>query len=595
MANPLEEYTKRLAAHQKVRDFYERRHIRIGKAKLLAVVIGVVLLWLVLSYKAVSAWWLVLPGAAYAALATLHEFTLRARARAERAAAYYRGGLARMEDRWMGSGQTGERFRTPKHVYADDLDLFGRGSLFELLCTARLPMGQDQLAAWLKFPSPRAEVLDRQKLVSELRDRLDLREDLAILGESVQSRIEPAPLIAWAEKPRAMPPSPVWGALALVAFCSVAGIGYYFAGGVAWPVLGIFLSELIVLLWLYRRAKEAIAGLECNAEGLQLFSHVLERIEREGFSSPRLRAFAADLRTREGSASRALAKLARVVYWIDSRDNLLARLAELPLLYTVQIAFLAEAWRKKSGAHLRRWAEVAGEVEALLSRVLFLRAHPNDPFPELLDGAPALFEGEELGHPLIPESASVRNSVRLGPSNQLLLVSGSNMSGKSTLLRVVGINAVLAFSGAPVRAKSLRLTPLNIGTRIRSTDSLQEGRSSFFTEILQIREVFQSMNGARPLLFLFDELLEGTNSKDRRIGAESLLGSLLARGAIGIVTTHDLALTEIVGHLTGPARNVHFEDEVSGGEMRFDYKLRDGVVTKSNALALMKIVGLDAG
>jgi len=177
-------------------------------------------------------------------------------------------------------------------------------------------------------------------------------------------------------------------------------------------------------------------------------------------------------------------------------------------------------------------------------------------------------------------------------------VSGSNMSGKSTLLRVVGINTVLAMAGAPVRGQGLRLTPLTIGTRIHSTDSLQEGRSTFYTEILHIRRVFDLANGDLakkdpPLLFLFDELLEGTNSKDRRIGAESLIRGLLRRRAIGIVTTHDLALTEITAALGNSVCNVHFEDQVEDGKMRFDYKLREGVVTKSNALALMRIIGLE--
>jgi len=173
-----------------------------------------------------------------------------------------------------------------------------------------------------------------------------------------------------------------------------------------------------------------------------------------------------------------------------------------------------------------------------------------------------------------------------------MLVSGSNMSGKSTLLRTVGINVVLAMAGAPVRAKSLRLTPVALGTRIRSGDSLQEGRSNFYTEILHIRSVFEVVNDGAPLLFLFDELLEGMNSKDRLIGAEGLLHALVERGAIGIVTTHDLALTTIVRSLGAVIRNFHFEDHVEDGQMRFDYRLRDGVVARSNAIELMRLIGL---
>jgi len=187
----------------------------------------------------------------------------------------------------------------------------------------------------------------------------------------------------------------------------------------------------------------------------------------------------------------------------------------------------------------------------------------------------------------------VRNSVRLNGATRVLLVSGSNMSGKSTLLRTVGINAVLAMAGAPVRAASLRMTPLAIGTRIRSADSLQEGRSNFYTEILHIKRVFELVGKEKSVLFLFDELLDGTNSNDRRIGAEKLLRTLVEAGAIGMVTTHDLALTEVGAAIGDGLKNVHFEDQVEHGKMKFDYRLREGVVRKSNAIELMRIVGLD--
>jgi DNA mismatch repair ATPase MutS len=238
--------------------------------------------------------------------------------------------------------------------------------------------------------------------------------------------------------------------------------------------------------------------------------------------------------------------------------------------------------------------DITGEVEALLSLSAYAFEHPQDTFPKFTPAEDIfpLFDGEELGHPLIPAAKCVRNSLRLDAKTRLLLVSGSNMSGKSTFLRTVGINVVLANAGAPVRAKSLKLSRMALGTRIRSTDSLQEGRSNFYTEILRIRQVFERMNDGSPVLFLFDELLEGTNSKDRRIGAHGLLCALIERGAIGMVTTHDLALTEITHAVGGVARNAHFQDFVQDGEMRFDYILRDGVVEKSNALELMRLVGL---
>ena len=354
-------------------------------------------------------------------------------------------------------------------------------------------------------------------------------------------------------------------------------------------------SKFSVLLWLRDRAEKVVATLACNAEGLGLFADILRRLEDEPFTSPRLQGFATELKSGSQTASQSVRQLANIVYWIDAREDLLGRLLQLPVLYTVQCAFAAEAWRKRRGGKLRAWADVAAEIEALLSLASYSYEHPDDPFPEFAEqipSAPAIFLGEELGHPLIPSAECVRNNVHLDAQTRVLLVSGSNMSGKSTYLRTAGINAVLALAGAPIRGKSLHMTPILLGTSIRRVDSLQEHRSSFYTEILRIRDVFNLTENSQRVLFLFDELLEGTNSHDRRIGADGLLRALLERGALGIVTTHDLALTDTAHVLPGAIRNVHFQDYVEEGKMRFDHKLREGVVAKSNALELMRLIGL---
>jgi len=351
----------------------------------------------------------------------------------------------------------------------------------------------------------------------------------------------------------------------------------------------------VVRRFLDKRAKDALALLDCNAEGLFLFSKVLARIESETFATKRLAEFAAELKAGGDTASKAIKRLARIVYWVDGRESLLGKILEWLIVYTLQVAFAAEAWKRRHGKQLRRWMTIAGEMEALISLATYSYEHPGDVFPEVVEAknGPAFFDAKEMGHPLIPATQCVRNSLRLDGATRVLLVSGSNMSGKSTLLRTVGINAVLAMAGAPVRAAALRMTELAIGTRIRSADSLQEGRSNFYTEILHIKSVFGLLGQEKALLFLFDELLDGTNSHDRRIGAEKLLRRLVEAGAIGMVTTHDLALTEIGTAIGTVVRNVHFEDQVEQGKMKFDYRLREGVVTKSNAIELMRIVGLE--
>lgn len=547
---------------------------------------------------------MILPVAAYGALAVWHELVIRARTRAERAAAFYERGLSRIEDRWAGTGEAGERFRDAKHIYAEDLDLFGTGGLFQLLCSARTAMGEEWLARWLLAPSSVSAIHERHELIAELREKIDLREDVALKGEGLRAELNPSGLAAWAEG-TAEPANPfVRSLVAALAIACVATI-------VAWAITGEvlpFLIALLVNLGVYARFKKqadaAMKGFQCNEDGLTLFTEILTRIEDEPFSSARLRHLQEELKSGAERASHAMRRLAHMVTWIDARDSYFMKLIELPVLYSVQLGFIVEAWRRRWGRRARVWIDVVGEMEALLSLAAYAYEHPSDPFPEILPESPfeirpvtegtkaGHFAGEELGHPLLAAARCVQNSVRLDAKTRVLLVSGSNMSGKSTLLRTVGVNLVLAMAGAPIRGKSLQLSPLALGTRIRSTDSLQEGRSNFYTEILRIRQVFALAEQKMPLLFLFDELLEGTNSHDRQIGAEALLRSLVGRDAIGMVTTHDLALTTIAASLDGSIRNVHFEDQIAGGEMSFDYKLRDGVVPRSNALELMRWIGL---
>ncbi len=594
MADPLSEYSKCLADRLEIASRNERSHLRIGNLKLLTIAVGLVLVWLSWSRGLFSFYWVLVLVAAYAALAVMHERVLRARSRAETAAAFYRRGIARIEDRWAGRGEPGERFRDAKHVYADDLDLFVRGGLFELLSTARLPMGESRLAQWLKQPSPIATVKERHVLLAELREKTTLREDLAVIGEDLRGRLNPESLIAWAEGGLAPPQHLLRIVAVLISLCMAAALVNYFRTLNYFPVLVLLLLEKVIYSIFQRRINSGLAKYPANGEGILLFAEILARFETEAFVSPRLQEFSAELKQGDVTGSSAIRKLARVVEWIDGRGSLLAKILEWLTLYSLQVGLAAEAWRRKYGNKMRLWVEITAEMEALLSLAAYSHEHPADSFPEIVETTEpgTIFNGEEIGHPLIPSARCVRNSVRLDGETRVLLISGSNMSGKSTLLRTVGINTVLAFAGAPVRAKSLRITPLSLGTRIRSGDSLQEGLSNFYAEILRIRDVFELTSGGKPLLFLFDELLEGTNSSDRRIGAESLVRALLDRYAIGMITTHDLALTEIASRYGTLIRNAHFQDFVENGQMRFDYKLHEGVVTKSNAIELMRMIGL---
>jgi hypothetical protein len=588
----VEEYSKRLKDREARVAAYEAIHIRLGNLRLVLAMATVAIAWESLRIHALSAAWMVLPLILFVLVAAYHSRILRSRDLAARAVAFYRGGIARIEDRWVGTGQTGERFNDPHHVYAADLDLFGRGGLFELLSTARTRGGEDTLAKWLLTPCSVGEIEERHSVVRELRDLLDLREDLAVLGEDASVGVYPEALLHWAEAPNQLKPEWIpW----LAPFLGVAAIiaavvwGYF---GIATPFLLIILIEGFIAYRLRKPVEEALHGSEHAFRDLDLLSGLLARIEQQNFLAPGLQSLQRELLSHQLTSALAIAHLNTIVDLIDSRDNVILRVLNIPLLYSVQVAFAAERWRRDHGHAVRTWLKVIGEIEALLCLASYSYEHPEDPFPEFVKGA-ACFDGTGIGHPLIPAATCIHNDVRLSDGQRIFLVSGSNMSGKSTLLRTVGINAVLAMTGAPVRAQHLRLTPLQIGASIRVNDSLQEGSSRFYAEITRLRKLFDFTAADSPLLFLLDELLQGTNSNDRRIGAEGIVRALLNRGAIGLVTTHDLALVDIGAALNGQLRNVHFQEEFENGKMHFDYKLQEGVVTKSNGLALMRSIGLD--
>jgi DNA mismatch repair ATPase MutS len=256
------------------------------------------------------------------------------------------------------------------------------------------------------------------------------------------------------------------------------------------------------------------------------------------------------------------------------------------------MAMLLDGWRRGSGLAVGRWLAALGEFEALCALATYSFECPDDPFPEVVEGG-AVFEAVGLAHPLLPLVRCVRNDISLADPVRILVVSGSNMAGKSTLLRAVGVNTVLALAGGPVRARRLRLSSFAVGATLRIQDSLLAGRSRFQAEVLRVRRLLDMARAAPPLLFLLDELFQGTNSADRRIGAEAVLRQLADAGAVGLVTTHDLALTDIVDRLDGRAANVHFEDRVENGELTFEYRMRPGVVCHTNGLALMRAVGIE--
>jgi hypothetical protein len=561
-------------------------------------------------------WSVSIPIALFIVLGVWQGRVSRQLGRARRAEEIYRLGIARIEDRWVGlelreipEGLSADmREKLASSLYAGDLDIVGRGGLFELLCRARTRMGEDLLLTWLLEPAEVPEIVRRQAAVEELRWRVDLRERMGVAGEAAAVGVQAEVLAKWASAEdvltqRWMP----WVAGALsILFAILAATVIWLTGGGSLgrigpdahrDAVGLLLAVLVMQAAVRRpferRITAVLDGTEAAVRNMQLLASLLEVMESETFTSERLVEIRRKLASHAVAGSLAIGRLAKLGQWQDSMDNMIVKGLNLPLMYSVQLAWAIQRWRRQHGGAVGLWIEAVAEMEALLSLATYAYEHPADVFPEFVSGEPSV-EAKEMGHPLIAVSKCVRNSVQIGGETRVLLISGSNMSGKSTLMRTLGVNAVLAMCGAPVRAKSFRLTPLKIGASLLVNDSLQEGHSRFYAEIEKLRRICASAEGADNggMLFLLDELLQGTNSKDRRVGAEGVVRALVEAGAIGVVTTHDLALAEMEGLPAGSMRNMHFQDQIVNGQMRFDFTLREGMAMKSNGVELMRLIGL---
>ena len=406
----------------------------------------------------------------------------------------------------------------------------------------------------------------------------------------MQIELHPDALLAWAEAPnRLNRPWMILVGVALAVLALAAALIWAIAD-IAFPLLAVLLVEVGVSYWLKKPVETSVKAVEEAYDDVHGMALILSRFEREAFTAPALVALQRKLSSHRLRASAAVAKLATVVNFVEARRNPLLAPLMILLMYPLLTAVMAERWRQAHGSAMRAWLEVLGELEAFTSFSRYSYEHPGYPLPVFVEGK-ASVHAAQLGHPLLPAATRVCNDVAIAEPTRILLVSGSNMSGKSTLLRTVGINTVLAMAGAPVCAQSLTLTPLQVGASIRVNDSLHEGSSRFYAEITHLRQLFEPAE--LPLLFLLDELLQGTNSADRRVGAQGVIRALLKKGAIGLVSTHDLALTDLAGLDAQALVNVHFQDEIQDGRLVFDFKLQPGIVTKSNGIELMRSIGLD--
>ncbi|WP_394826678.1 MutS-related protein [Pendulispora albinea] len=594
---PRERYEAGKAARTSEAQALDARSRTVGLLRLVVALGAIALLGAIV--------WVPLPGGAwaaeavlfvvFAALVVVHARIHAKKDLAESALRFHERGLARLDGRWQESGPTGEGFATPNHPYAGDLDLFGPSSLFRFLDRTETLFGAAHLASWLKgaigdFPNG---VRERQEAARELAEHHAFREGLSATGALVgEDKPDPEPFLTWAEGSAPLEAGPLLIAAARILpilTTTALVLASYLPTGV-W--IGLLLLQLAVTWPKWAVVSRIVASVSTMEGGFSRFSEMLAAVEAERLESRLLQQHKARMLSTGTSATHEMSRLARVLSFVGARENAVFRLIIGPLLlWDINCAISLEKWRLRAGSSARAWLSTLGEVEALSSLAALAHDYPEYTWPVLAD-SPRLI-AKELGHPLILASKRVANDVELRGPTAVLLVTGSNMSGKSTLLRAVGINAVLALAGAPVCAKELTIGEVRVATSMRVRDSLAEGVSHFYAELQRLKMVLDMARGERTVLFLLDEILHGTNTRERLIGARAIVRKLVAQKAMGAVSTHDLGIADLEAELPHAVKNVHFQEQVTDDKMTFDYKLREGVVQSSNALMLMKLVGLD--
>jgi hypothetical protein len=590
-----------LAAYRELQSQHQHQHAALAASRgwmmRLLAGIAVVIVWF--TWKSISggapAWPFVFGFIAVVALIWAGVSRQNKVAHKQRLLAFYDRALQRVTDPAtpLEDASNGHNLRPVHHLCERDLDLLGPDSLFALLATVRTGPGERGLARYLLEPATHAETLERQAAVKELLPQTELREQIALLGASRFHQISAGFFDQWLEESAPVFHPAFRILLIITAALNVAlllaGFTHLRPWSAIFPNLALTLVAQGAIAWYLRKRVlpllEGGARLELN---IRLLADGLALMQSASFACPKLQRLQRAALEPAG-AVKLLKQLVSSLAIVEQRTKEYFLIFSLLLAAGTQAAISIAGWKRRHVAAMRIWLDAWAEFEALNALATYAFEHPEDAWPEILppEHAP-LYAAESLGHPLLP--GSITNDVKLGTDTQFFLISGSNMSGKSTLLRSIGINAVLAYAGAPVRAHSLRLTPLTLGASLAITDSLVEGRSKFRAEVERLSSIV-SVSQSRPVLFLVDEIFSGTNSADRRTAAAAVLTRLLTNGAIGALSTHDLALTELASD-ANHGRNVHMASPDPDDPLAFDYKLKPGPNTTTNALAIIRMLGL---
>lgn len=486
----------------------------------------------------------------------------------------------------------GQEFLNEDHSYTHDLDIFGRNSLFQFLNRAGTVQGRYLLAGWLKNPSSRQEIEQRQASVKELATMIEWRQQVQAHGRSNSNNKEhEKAFFKWLSGHDMISKNRFNLILPylVILFSSVLIIGYFFE---IFPLTAFLLPFVVSVYFLYRivdYSKQTYEMTQTGVRHLESIRNIILLIERATFDNEHLSENQQVLKQKV-IASEKINRLSEIFDWLSLRGNQMYWILNSIFLLDYILLAVAEKWRANYKNEVSNWFDAIAEFEALNSLAAVSYANEDYIFPTITDRE-FIFEGKNIGHPLIPDVSRVANDFAIEEQGATCIITGSNMAGKSTFLRTLGINAVLAFAGAPVCADDFVISHFHIFSSMRTKDNLEENISSFYAELLRLKMLLEHINVDKPVFYLLDEILKGTNSVDRHIGAESLILQLNGMNTFGLVSTHDLELGNLA-KFNQKISNFNFSSSIIDEEIVFDYKLRAGICQSTNASQLMAKIGI---
>ncbi len=493
------------------------------------------------------------------------------------------------------SFDTGSMYQDLRHPYSGDLDVFGEHSLFQLINRSATRKGKDFLADWLCQPTAKPEIEARQEAAEELKDQLDWRQTQQAHGRQVNTTQEEIQqLLAWVASPLAIGNQKAYRVIqyAFSTLTVLLIIAAFALSAIQWYVpMIVILINMAIIGTTAKAAEKVHKQTNKSVSTLKAYRHMMEGVEQQTFRSAKLLSLQNELRSEGKSASDSVKELGYILSNFDARGNMMYHVLNVIFLLDVYWLLRADRWKAQTKDHIEGWLNSMGEIEALDSIASFAFAQPDFTFPTISDERHYI-RTEAMGHCLIPPKQRVNNDFTMAGQGTINIITGSNMSGKSTFLRTIGTNMVLALTGAPVCARQFEVAVMQVFSSMRTQDSLEENVSSFYAELQRLRQLLTMLEAPQlPVLFMLDEILKGTNSHDRHHGAASLIKQLGKLEASGFVSTHDLELGKLADELPS-LRNYNFTSTIEGDEIIFDYQLHDGVCRSFNASKLMEKMGI---